>query len=378
MSYSIPTSSSPTEEKFTIRPVKPEDSAAIQELLLHVEESGPVETRMQFKVQNVPQGWDVISPGNFCLGAYAGDEQKLVGYISAWPHLAVFGPVYHHEQVIRVNGYMLHPAYRRGNLSLKLVQELLSWTGKTFGLNDMLVYACIQKVDEDLKELLAQIGGTVTNRQLELIPLKTLPADANKKYSALPVNIREAQADDFARISNELNTFYKDFDFYIPQSALFLASWLSPKVLDGRPPQKLATYYVAEDQAGTLVAGAGVFNTPSVYDVKVTKVTRPIQALNSILKLLPADGWLGPLLVSRVWYKQGQLKAARYLWQEVRQREHHHGKTLIISYDSKSALKSMFNPPAWYPKSKMQLIIFNQPAGFDSNQTNRYLATYES
>ncbi len=363
---------------FSIRPLRPEDSPGIKQLLSQVGESGPVETLMQITVEDVKQGWEAISPGNFSLVAYAGAETNLVGHVSAWPHLATIGDTQEVKQVVRVNGFNIRQDYQDSSLGLSLVEALLSWVKATYCQPDIAVYACIQKVDTSIRQILARTGGTVTDRQLVLIPLKTLTTGAKRAIPSLNVTVREARLEDLEQVSSELNNFYNGYDLYTPQTAQSLIEWLSPKTLDNRPPENLARYYVAENSAGKLIGGVGVFNTPSIYNIKVSKVAPTIKFLNAFLKILPADGYLSSLLVSRVWYNQAYLAEARYLWQQVRLQESQFGKTLVVSYDIKSPLKAFYNPPKMYPKSKMQLLLFNQPEDRRLMEDNNFLATYES
>jgi len=59
----------------------------------------------------------------------------------------------------------------------------------------------------------------------------------------------------------------------------------------------------------------GVFNGPALFDLQIVKTSGLVKFLNRFLKIIPADGFLSPLPVSRVWYHD--LAVARALRQSI-------------------------------------------------------------
>ncbi len=263
-----------------------------------------------------------------------------------------------------IYGLVVQPEYHNGDLGELLRSKLLNWAIQNFDKDKLVVYAYTQKPGPDEQSKAA-------NRHLALTPVKTLPSV--RIGSGSPV--REASQADFTFINQGLNEFYRNYDFYVPQTNEGLSEWLTPKKLDGIE-LSLAKYYVIPDKSGSIQAGLGIFNTTLLYDVQVTQVPSPVRLLNKFLKVIPEDGFLRLLQVSRIWYNVGHLSLARELWREVRAIENAHGSSLVVSFDPGTPLKNLFNLPFTHLTSKMSLIVHLAPAELDFSKS--LLAPYES
>ena len=356
-----------TSGDFLIRSLTQEDDKAVRYLLEAYPEPGLVSTVMQMRSELVGQAFNLIRPGSYSLGAFLPEDNTnthLVGVIYGWPHqIQVKGQLY---PALLIYGLVVQPEYRNLELGVLLRRKLLNWSAQNFDKNKLVVYAYTQKPgpDEQLK---------ATNRHLALTPVKTL--SGVRVGSGCQVKVREASQADLTIIVQGLNEFYRDYAFYSPQTHAGLSDWLTPKKLDGIE-LPLAKYYVIPDESGSIQAGLGIFNTTLLYDVQVTQVPTPVRLLNKILKVIPEDGFLKLLQVSRIWYSAGQLPLARKLWGEVRAIENTRGSSLVVSFDPGTPLKDLFNLPFTHLTSKMSLIVHQAPAELDFSKS--LLAPYES
>ncbi len=350
---------------FLIRSLTQEDDKAVRHLLEAYPEPGLVSTTMQMRSESVGQAFNLIRPGSYSLGAFLPDDNTnthLVGVIYGWPHqIQVKGQLY---PALLIYGLVVQPEYRNHELGVLLRSKLLNWAIQNFDKDKLVVYAYTQKPGPDEQSKAA-------NRHLALTPVKTLPSV--RIGSGSPV--REASQADFTFIIQGLNEFYRNYDFYVPQTNAGLSEWLTPKKLDGIE-LSLAKYYVIPDKSGSIQAGLGIFNTTLLYDVQVTQVPTPVRLLNKILKVIPEDGFLKLLQVSRIWYSAGQLPLARKLWGEVRAIENTRGSSLVVSFDPGTPLKDLFNLPFTHLTSKISLIVHLAPAELDFSKS--LLAPYES
>lgn len=349
------------DSKFLFKSLTPADDKAIRYLLEAYPEPGLVSTVMQMRTASVSRAFDLIRPGSYGLGAFISEDSKnLAGVIYGWPHqLQIKGKLY---PALLIYGLVVQPQYRNSELGTLLRRNLIDWAVQNFDKDKLIVYAYAQKPGPDEQ---------ATNRRLALTPVKTL----SSARSILSSRVREATATDFNYITQGLNEFYKDYAFYIPQTSGGLTEWLVPKKLEGQE-LPLAKYYVISDGSGTIQAGLGVFNTTLLYDVKVSRIPSAVRLLNKFLKVIPEDGFLRLLQVSRIWYNVGQLSLARELWKEVQLIEKARGSSLVVSFDPASSLKEVFNLSFTHLTSKMSLIIHQAPPDLDFS--NSLLAPYES
>lgn len=347
-----------------VRPVAATDNPALKQFVESVPDGGRVAFQPRYKVDDIERASSLLRPGNRGFAAFL--EGKPLGIIYAWAHRVIYGNKEY--PAVLLNGLSVHPDYRRQGLATRLLREALNWANESFGEGKLLVYGYIQSGNQGSEAACIGVGGQLSGRYLTVSPTRTLP-DSNPTSPNL---IREATESELEGIATNLANFYGGYDFLQPQTTATLAEWLTPKEIEGRTV-KLASYYIAQNSAGELLAGMGVFNGLVLFDLQIVKTSGLVKLLNCVLKIIPADGFLSPLPVSRVWYRD--LIAARALWQSIRKLESSRGRTLTTSFDPNSPLKPLFQS-GLAPTSKLQLIIFTKPEG--ATTTGKFLAGYES
>jgi hypothetical protein len=58
-----------------------------------------------------------------------------------------------------------------------------------------------------------------------------------------------------------------------------------------------------------------------------------------------------------VWFADGELESARYLWQTLRHTLRDQGNSLGIAYDPRDKLASVFQIPFWLPMFKARYAV---------------------
>jgi hypothetical protein len=79
--------------------------------------------------------------------------------------------------------------------------------------------------------------------------------------------------------------------------------------------------------------------------------------LGGRLGILPASGILEALTVRRIWFREGELKSARYLWQSLRYDLREQGNCMGVAYDPRDRLAAVFQIPFWLPMFKARYLV---------------------
>jgi hypothetical protein len=141
-----------------------------------------------------------------------------------------------------------------------------------------------------------------------------------------------------------MNAFYREHDLWSPVNVDSLEALLGQEVAGIKPNQ----LYVAE-RGGQIVAGLSLSDRTKLVRMRLTRAPWYVRSLGGWLGLLPASGILEALTVRRVWFRERELKAGRYLWQTLRYRLREQGDCLGIAYDPRDGLAGLFQIPFWLP-----------------------------
>jgi len=98
-------------------------------------------------------------------------------------------------------------------------------------------------------------------------------------------------------------------------------------------------------------------NRTNLIRMRLARASWHIRLLGGWLGLLPESGILEALTVRRVWFKEGELEAARYLWQSLRYELREEGNCLGIAYDPRDRLAGVFQVPFWLPIFKARYLV---------------------
>ena len=149
-----------------------------------------------------------------------------------------------------------------------------------------------------------------------------------------------------------MNAFYREHNLWIPVNVDTLEDFLKQEVNQVKPNQ----LYVAV-RNGEIVAGVSLSDRTKLVRMRLARAPWYVRTLGGWLGLLPASGILEALTVRRVWFREGELEAARYLWQKLRYDLRERGNCLGIAYDPRDRLADMFQVPFWLPMFKARYLV---------------------
>jgi hypothetical protein len=166
-------------------------------------------------------------------------------------------------------------------------------------------------------------------------------------------NVRQITPEDLPRVADELNELSSDWNFYVPHTGESLAKWLAETPF----ASPFRHYYVAEDNAGNLLAGMAIAEEYRIAEMQVEHLSMILQLLNKVVKLIPPDGAMRQLSTSKAWFAPGQLQAAKYLWETMRWQWRDRGNTLTFSYDPRGPLNDLYKTPPWIPQTSFTYAV---------------------
>jgi hypothetical protein len=164
--------------------------------------------------------------------------------------------------------------------------------------------------------------------------------------------VRKATEDDLEDIANGMNDFYREHNLWRPVTPTSLRDFVEMEVA-GISPNHL--YIVTK--MGRIAGGLSISDQSELVRMRLEKPPFFLQLLGSILGVLPKSGILDSLTVRRVWFRDGELDAARYLWQYLRYHLRNQGNSLGIAYDPRDETADVFQLPFWLPMFNATYVI---------------------
>jgi hypothetical protein len=172
------------------------------------------------------------------------------------------------------------------------------------------------------------------------------------------LEFRPATQEELPEIAQAMNDTYRDHDLWTPVTPAGLKDFLEQSVLGIRPNE---LWVVARENR--LLAGFSLSDRTGLVRMQIQRASLPIRLLGGLLGILPRSGELRSLTIRRLWYKEGELEAGQYLWQQARYEFRERGSSLGIAYDPTDRLRQIFRLPPWLPMFKARYLVKGAPAG---------------
>ncbi len=241
----------------------------------------------------------------------------------------------------------VHPSYRQQGIATRLAEWRIAYAREQMGEGGVIL-AFIQKGNSGSLAA-AEKWGAVRNQHIRnsLIRTRQKPPTA-----VSDVTIRKAIPAEYEQIAHSLNAFYADYDLYTPHTAKKLTVWLEETPFK-RP---FRHYYVVVDSKNKILAGLAIAEQFRIVTMHVQNMPAPVRLLNQLVKMVPPDGILRQLSVSKIWYAPEQIAAAQFLWESMRWQLRDAGSHLLHSYDSRSPVAKIISPPFWMPKGAAVIV----------------------
>jgi predicted N-acetyltransferase YhbS len=327
--------------EFAFRPVEPDDNPALAQLVSASPSSGPASFTYDYRagVLDVHRAFAedlhgiVATAGSSVIGMVLGDVRQV-----QWE-----GQVC---QAAYVSNLRVAQNYRRQGVARGILDYGTEYAEKLLGA-DPMVYTAIPEGNVTLaltEAYQCQITGAI---QGGVVPMSR-SAPAAKPGLA----VRAVVQDDLAAVANGMNGFYPEHNLWSPASASVLGSFLNTEVAGIRPNQ---LYVATRDHQ--ITAGLSVSNRTELIRMQITNLPGYARWLGALLGILPRDGILRALTVRHVWFADGELESARYVWQHLRHALRDQGNCLGIAYDPRDKLASVFRIPFWLPMFKARYAV---------------------
>jgi hypothetical protein len=172
---------------------------------------------------------------------------------------------------------------------------------------------------------------------------------------------------EFGQVADQLNSFYRDFNFYEPETADSLASWCTRTPFD----TPFHHYIVVTDSRGVILAGIGVSELYRLRTLHIRHMPSALYVLNAFLRMVPSDGITRELVLSKIWIAPGHRQAARYLIETIRWRWQEKASWLITWIDKGNPVLKALNLQPWTPVSKSAVVI-DSPEAMSTNRLVYY------
>lgn len=324
--------------KISLRQLQPGDSEALYELFDRSPDTGQFAISPQYQI---PLYKALVELGSTTVGVIAEipNTGEVVGIglvdIQARRINGVLSPC------ALLNSLIVHPSYRRQGVATQLAKWRIDYVREQLG-KEATIMALIQKDNAGslaaAQKWQAQPVGHYRN---SLIRVRTTRPDVDSGLT-----VRAVKESELEQVAHHLNTFYQDYDFYIPQNGQSLGIWLQQSPFE----EPFRQYYVAVNEKGSLLAGLSVAEHYRIVNMRVQRMPGAARLLNRVVKMVPPDGVLRQMSVNKIWFAPGHLSAARNLWEHTRWLLRNAGSHLVCSYDPGSPVPAIINPPFWLPK----------------------------
>lgn len=328
-------------EPVTYRLVAPKDSQALKDLIIETADSGDIGFTDDYQADLLAVHRGLAEEFH---GAVAEQDGVLVGM--------VFGEVrwvqYEGQVVpgVYISHLRVHPQYRRQGIARGLSDWALEYITDLLR-SDTVLYSAIMDGNVSLKLATQYEFQTTQSIQGGVVPMRKSPPASIPDLEVRPANRNELPA-----IVEGMNAYYREHNLWSPVSVDTLEDFLGQEVTEVKPNQ----LYVAV-RGEEIVAGLSLSNRTKLVRMRLARAPWYVRQLGSWMGLLPASGILDALTVRRVWFREGELEAARYLWNSLRYELRESGNCLGIAYDPRDRLADVFQIPFWLPMFKARYLV---------------------
>jgi GNAT superfamily N-acetyltransferase len=328
-------------EETTYRLVMPTDSPALEKLIAITADSGGIGFTDDYQANLLTVHRGLAEEFHAVV---AEQDEKIVGI--------VFGEVRWVQYAGRmapgvyISHLRVHPDYRRQGIARGLADWALDYiTGLL--RPDALLYGAIMAGNASLK-----LADGFQFQATQPVQGGIVPVRGDPPAATLGLEVRPANREDLPAIVEGMNAFYRAHDLWSPASLDTLEEFLSREVAGVKPNQ----LYVAV-RGGEIVAGLSLSDRTKLVRMRLARAPWYVRSLGAWLGLLPRSGILEALTVRRVWFREGELEAGRFLWQTLRYELRERGNCLGIAYDPRDRLAALFQIPFWLPMFKARYLV---------------------
>lgn len=342
-------------ETIVLRRLEPTDGPGIDRLGRESPDTGAVAFYSEFH-HDAYETLMALRPGAFGVVAQAPDKH-IVGM-----GLVSFGQCQFEGELLPCAYFSalgVHPDYRRRGIAARIAAWRVNEAREYFQSagREGVIFAAIQggnvgsvrtAASWSTQAIGGHMSGAVVNVRLK--PPKAVGG----------LEVRPASDDEFDRVAGQQNRFYRDCNFYSPDTPTGLGTWRSQLFFG----ERLREYLVAVARSGEILAGLAVTAEGPLVTGHIVRMPRALRLVNAFLRILPRDGTARRLKVDRFWFAPGQLEAGRHLWESTRWLLRERGTMVMTFYDGTSQLRQAVVRPRFMP-SLTGTVVLHGPAPAD-------------
>jgi len=321
------------DSRFDFRPMEPDDSPVLAELVSSSPSAGPASFAYDYQagVVEIHRAFAedlhgiVATAGSSVIGMVLADVRQV-----QWEGQAC--------RAAYVSNLRVAHSYRRQGVAKGMLSFGNSYLETLLGAGP-LVYTAIPEGNVTLalaRGYQCQITGAIQGGVVPM--LRSGPAGTPG------LEVRAVEQGDLAAVADGMNAFYQAHNLWTPVTPGLLEHFCNTHVAGIRPNE----LYVATRNR-RITAGLSVSNRTELIRMKIDNLPAHARVLGSLLGILPRDGILRALTVRHVWFVDGELETAQYLWQTLRHTLRDQGNCLGIAYDPRDRLADVFRIPFWLP-----------------------------
>jgi GNAT superfamily N-acetyltransferase len=325
---------------FSLRQLTPEDSLAYGTLIANSPDTGAIRAALHFEIDPYTA---VKSAHPNSVGVVA-ETSEYGGFIGSG--LLRFGQC-RWEDTVRpyalLNTLVVHPDFRRRGVASQLAKWREEYAYQRFG-EDGVTFAMIQKNNIGSELTAKKWYKQFLPNRIMIVPMKLRavpPAQMNEFM------VRAIEPSEFEAVTAKQNQFYENYNLYTPETGESLKHWAAETPFE----TPFHHYFVVTDRSNNILAGLGLAENDRLRKIIIIQAPKALEIMNKFLKVLPADGIIRELNVSRIWFAPGQLKAAQYLFETVRWEWRNKGTSLVVFSDTRSPATQIYGLRPWTIKS---------------------------
>ena len=332
---------------FSLRILTPEDSLKYGKLNVESPDTGAIRISQRFEIDPYSA---VINAHPGSVGVVA-ETPEYDGFMGAG--LVQLGRCHWEGKDVPyalLNTLVVHPNFRRRGVASQLAKWREEYARQYFGDEEGVTFAVIQK-----NNVGSELTAKKWYRQFLADRLVVIPISMRSKPPVQTTEfiVREISPKEMDEVAVKQDQFYKGFNLYPNETAESLAHWCNESPFD----TPYHHYFVVTDRSDNVLAGAGLTEHGRMRKLIVEHVPPVLELLNKFLKALPADRIMKELGLSRIWFTEGQLKAAQYLFETIRWEWRHKGTSIISFTDTRAPTLKIYSVRPWTIKTMASIAL---------------------
>lgn len=231
-----------------------------------------------------------------------------------------------------LNTLVVHPNFRRLGLASQLARWREEYTLRRQGEGGV-IWAIIQQNNTGSERTARKWASQFLANCLMFVPLRMRTSQPRSRQ----FEVRSPHPDDLDPLAEQLNRFYHEYNLYSPETRNTLAAWLDETPFDS----PFHHYRIVTNNAGSILAGMGLTENFRLRTTLITHLPAGLRILNRIFNVVPANGEMREISLSRLWFAPNQIEAARYLLETIRWEWRDRGTSMLLYTDVRSPLTQL-------------------------------------